>query len=406
MLSFTMTFGGIITIQTFVDGMKEWMSHIEIDKDKYAIEILSGFDSYPLYGRIAVKYVNRILFYVNFFKKYGRSVKGKKIINGVFTLTIKNEGIDFYQGKRLTLNVNDKLDAYYNGKKTGIVEALCELLPIRNEEKVETITTAFNISPDYIKLDTYRKRYVIDIAIPEFALTQSKAPSTYYKYISLSTFHRILTNRTFRMHSIVSQSDYTESLYLGDLLSADYENEEDRFKGVLNEKSVLITSFTDKNDDPYMWEHYGDNGKGVCLSFRTIDNRPLTNIIYVDKSTTPLWKYREATNKLKDEGIRIHFNAVDKYHRFVKDYEFRNEQEWRLVLENQSDLQTAVYDDERMVWYKDFPFDGTILRDTYLQLQGILIGPNQQKNNFPILTDSIIHTFGNKIVVNRSKCLE
>src|SRR3712207_7788015 len=58
--------------------------------------------------------------------------------------------------------------------------------------------------------------------------------------LPISTFHKILTNKSFRMHSIVSQSDVTESLYLGDLLSADYENDTDRFKGVLKEKDVLI----------------------------------------------------------------------------------------------------------------------------------------------------------------------
>lgn len=401
-----MTFDGKMTIQSFVDGMKEWMSHIEIDKDKYVLEVLPGFDSYPFYGRINVKYENKVLLYANFYKKYGRSEEGRKTINGVFTLSVWNEGLDFYQGKRMTLNVNDKLDAHYNGKNTNIVEALCELLPIRDEEEIKKIASAFSISPKLIKLDTYERRYVIDIEMPELAFSQKKAPSTYYKYMSLSTFHKVLANRTFRMHSIVSQSDYTESLYLGDFLSEDYESEEDRFNGVLSEKSVLITSFTDKQDDPYMWEHYGDEGKGVCLSFRIIDNRPLTKIIYVDKTRTSLWKYRAATNKLKEEGIRIHFKAVDKLRRFVKDIEYEKEQEWRLVLENQSDLQIALYDDGRMVWYKDFPFDGTLLKATGLLLQGVIIGPKQKKNknNFPILVDSIVNTFGNNIIVNLSKC--
>lgn len=147
----------------------------------------------------------------------------------------------------------------------------------------------------------------------------------------------------------------------------EYENEEDRFKVILKEKQVVISSFTDKYDDDYMWHQYGDDGKGVCLGFRKTDNKPLSSIIYVDKETTNLWKYREKTIQLKQEGIPVHFKAVDSIHRFVKDKIYNKEQEWRLVLENQTDLQTTFYG-ERMVWYKDFPFDGPLLSAAGLRL--------------------------------------
>lgn len=404
MLSFTMTIDGMMTIQNFVDGVKEWMSHIEMDKDKYSIEVMPGFDSYPFYGRIAVKFEAKILFYANFYRKYGRSSNGKKTINGVFTVSFLNEGLNLYRGEELTLNVNDRLETSYKGKNTNIAQALSDVLPIRDEGKVAKIASAFDISSEQIKFDTYKKHYVVDITIPELLKPQVAVPDTFYKYMSLFTFHKILTNRTFRMHSIVSQSDYTESLYLGDLLCADYENEEDRFRGILKEKNVLISSFSDKYDDRYMWENYGDKGKGVRLSFKNVDDKPLTSILYVNKKATNLWTYREKVNQLKKEGIRVHFKAVDGIHRFVKDDKYEKEHEWRLVLENQTDLKTDVYNDGRMVWYKDFPFQGTLLNAAGLQLEGILIGPRQTSNNFPILVDSIINAFGEGIIVNWSNC--
>lgn len=79
MQSFTMTINGMMTIQNFVDGMKEWMSHIEIDKDKYSIEVLPGFDSSPFYGRIAVKYERKILFYMIFFRNMEEQKKAKEL---------------------------------------------------------------------------------------------------------------------------------------------------------------------------------------------------------------------------------------------------------------------------------------------------------------------------------------
>ena len=240
-----------------------------------------------------------------------------------------------------------------------------------------------------------------DLSFPQKGATQE-----YHKYMSLSTFHKILTNKSFRMHSIVSQSDVTESLYLGDLLSADYENDTDRFKGVLEEKDVLISSFTDKYDDSYMWEHYGDHGKGVCVSFKTLDGKPLTRVHYVDKTDTPIEEYRKQAILLKKDGIRVHFKASDSIHRFVKDKKYFPEQEWRLVLENQTGLQTDVYADGRIVLYKDFPIKGTLLKDADLQITSVLIGPCQiiDTNNYPILTDRIFNVFGDHSIVNTSRC--
>ena len=190
MAYFSMTFDCDAPIQSMADGLRRWISHIEINKDKYDVEVLHSFDSYPSYGKIAVKYENRVLFYVNFYKKYRRSSDGKKTINACFTLSVYNEGADLYKGKRITLNVNDRLEVSYQGKNMNIAQALYELLPIRDENKVEKIASAFNIDFEHIKCDTYRKRYVIDIDIPELGNTKDKAPDEYYKYMSLSTFNK------------------------------------------------------------------------------------------------------------------------------------------------------------------------------------------------------------------------
>lgn len=86
-------------IQPLVDGMKEWMSHIEIDKDKYAIEIMPGFDQYPSYGKVAIKYENEVLFFINFYQKYGKSKDGHKCIHGMFSLRVHpnefNKALEF-----------------------------------------------------------------------------------------------------------------------------------------------------------------------------------------------------------------------------------------------------------------------------------------------------------------------
>lgn len=80
-----MNINGMMNIHTFVDGMKEWMSHIEIDRDKYTIEIMPGFDQYPSYGKLAVKHENDVLFFINFYRKYGRTEDGHKCLHGMFS---------------------------------------------------------------------------------------------------------------------------------------------------------------------------------------------------------------------------------------------------------------------------------------------------------------------------------
>ncbi len=172
-----MNINGMMNIHTLVDGMKEWMSHIEIDRDKYAIEIMPGFDQYPSYGKLAVKYENDVLFFINFYRKYGRTKDGHKCLYGMFSVRIQNEGADLLKGEKRTLNVNDRLNADYPSSNSNIVNALCELLPIRNEEKVERISSAFNIDANHIKFDTYRNRYVIDMPLKDLSFPQKKSYS-------------------------------------------------------------------------------------------------------------------------------------------------------------------------------------------------------------------------------------
>ena len=138
---------------------------------------------------------------------------------------------------------------------------------ISDKEDVKKIINVFGISSDRVKMDTYQKRYVIDSPIPELQWKEGAAPRAFYKYVSLDVFHKMLLNGTYRMNSIISQSDTQETFYIGDLVCGDYEDEYKRFKGMLSEENTLISSFTTKYDDAYMWKEYGDKGKGVCLCF-------------------------------------------------------------------------------------------------------------------------------------------
>ena len=405
MLSFEITYGEMPDIKSLEQGFWKWMSAIEIDRDCYDVTILSGSDSKAILGRLEVSYKHNRLFDAVFYKKYEKAEGGKGVIHGMFTIRCMDEGMELIQpGKKTRLNINDKLDVNYHGKQTHIVAALHEVLPIRDEKEVEKIVEVLDVTQEHIKMDSYQKRYVIDSPIPELDWKEDLMPNTFYKYISLEVFHKMLLSGTFRMNSIVSQSDTQESFYLGDFVCRDYENEFKRFNGILSEQTVLISSFTTKYDDEYLWEEYGDKGRGVCLCFCMTGEQKLRQIQYINKETTSLWRFKKAVDQLKEENIHIHFSEIDDWHRFVKDDKYIDEDEWRLVIDYKGDVDYDLYG-HRCVSYKDFPFIGKDLPEIGLSLQSVLIGPNQPSgtSNFPLLTKRIYNLFGDEVIVNRSE---
>lgn len=405
MLLFEMQYDGQPDIEDLKQGFERWKLSIEINADRYDIKTLSVFDNAPNLGQLEVTYEGKKLFDVNFYKKYYRQEKGKKGVCGMFTVKCADDGKELTSpGEMICLNIDDHLGVNYLGKQTHIVDALQDVLPIRDERDVKKIMDVFGVSAAHIKMDTYQKRYVIDSVIPELQWKEEAAPKVFYKYVTLDVFHKMLLNGTYRMNSIISQSDTQETFYIGDLVCRDYEDEYKRFRGMLNDMNTLISSFTTRYDDAYMWNEYGDKGKGVCLCFHLKGDRILRQIRYVDEERSAIMRYKKMVDELKNENIRLHFTAVDDVHRFVKNSKYSLEEEWRLLLEYDGVVDYDLYG-QRCVSYKDFKFQGCELPEIGLFLDSILVGPNQPEgtDNFPLLTQRVYQRFGDKIIVNRSQ---
>lgn len=406
MLSFEMIYDGRPEIESLKEGLEKWKAAIEKDREKYDVTILPCYDQEQLLGRLEVTYEEKRLFDVNFYRKYKRTANGGRDICGMITIRCADDGKDMTRpGDMIHLDINDRLDVNYLGKQTNIAAALQDVLPIRDNEDVKKIVDVFGIAPEHIMMDTYQKRYVIDIPISELQWKDAPAPKDFYKYVPLKVFHLMLLNGTFRMNSIISQSDTQETFYIGDLVCRDYEDEFKRFRGMLAEQKTLISSFTTKYDDADMWKAYGDNGQGVCLCFRLNGERELRQMKYVDEETSPLMKYKKLVDELKKEDVHVHFTAVDDVHRFVKNIKYKPEDEWRLVVEYNGEVDYDLYGN-RCVSYKEFEFEGRDLPEIGLHLDSILIGPNQPEgtSNFPLLTHRAYKLFGEELMVNRSRC--
>lgn len=405
MIAFTFQYSEQPMIESLQDALMEWISHIEIDQDKYSVEMLPMECHHPMYGRLAVNYDTKLLFFVDFYKKYGRTNEGKRTVNGMFHIRIQDEGKDLLTpGDSMILQINDRFQVNYRGRQNvPIAQALMDVLPIRDEEKVGKIVEILGVKRENILFDSFEKRYIVTSPIKEFDWQEEEVPTYFHKYISLSTFHKMLQNKTFRMNSIISQSDTTETFYLGDFLCDDYEDEYKRFGNVLSEKNILIASFTKNGDDIGMWYDYGDKGKGVCLGFCLLGGQTLHQIQYIDEEKSPLNKYREQVKFLKEEGIRIHFSSIDDHRRFVKNSKYVDEKEWRLIVDYNGEMNDDIYGD-RFVKYKEFPFIGNELKDIGIRLTSITLGPCQPNgtSNFPLVVDRVYQVFGKQIIVNRS----
>lgn len=383
-----------------IDILKEfinkWISKIELNQSSYKVEIINQ-DSKKQYNELIVTYKSKTLFNILFYKGYSQDEFGKSQVSGMFILKVLNEGQKLLDsGKDITLYINNKFQVNYNDKyNVPLGKALMDVLPLREEDKVDEIIQILGIKSEDILFDSYEKRYIITSPINEFNWKQEESPKTFYKYISLNIFNLMLDNKTFRMNSIISQSDTTETFYLGDFLCDDYEDEHTRFKNVLTEKNILISSFTTLEDDSTMWKEYGDEGSGIRLEFETMGNTKLYKVQYIDEKETPLAPYRQKAKALKEKGIRIHYAAIDDCHRFVKNNKYQNEHEWRMIVNYKGKVNYGSYG-KKIVSFKDFLFNGNELPDIGLKLISIKVGSclPQGINNFPLIVERVRGIFG------------
>ena len=71
MIAFRFQYSNQSMLDSLQEALMEWISHIEIDQDKYSVEIMPMECHDQMYGRLVVKYGTMTLFFVDFYKKYG-----------------------------------------------------------------------------------------------------------------------------------------------------------------------------------------------------------------------------------------------------------------------------------------------------------------------------------------------
>lgn len=317
----------------------------------------------------------------------------------------------WYHHPIMTFYVDMQLNCNYNHEVKALRNILEDVLPLSNEKDQRCITEILNnqhISYEKIEFDTFRKQYVIFNTFIFLQNTEKniKRPKDklYYKYMSLQTYMAMLQNSSFRMNSITSMNDTSESFFLGDLLGELEFIGESSYAKEIENKDILISSFCTNRDDAVLWENYGDCFKGVCLVFE-IEDSILRPIIYLTEENPEIQPYKEAIKELRSKGINIHFSGVDDYACYTKSSQFESEHEFRLAKKQlEKSLSYTIYGDNLICAYRDFKFDNYDFGRLGIKPVELIIGANMpnQDVNFPLLVHLSFKKFGIK-AVNRSK---
>lgn len=176
-------------------------------------------------------------------------------------------------------------------------------------------------------------------------------PEKLYHYTSKEGFLGIIENKTLWASEILFMNDGKEACIPLEILKELLEENKNEWKDFLElYESVrgvetYVISFSEKKDDLNMWQAYGDNASGVCIEFNTCE---LLEVLGKNQEIKAIWKkciYDKQKQKDKIQSLLNSVTGSNDFNRsglfeklldfstYFKDESFKNEHEWRIVVE-------------------------------------------------------------------------
>ena len=149
-----------------------------------------------------------------------------------------------------------------------------------------------------------------------------------HRYTSLHTAFEMINNKSFRMNGIAGMNDKSEGYYWDEAVSG----EEQIPRETIND--YFISSFSGKADYLTLWRLYGDEGKGVSLSFQLKEKFKgitLGKIKYVPKDAECFKFFKTLQDK------NFVFQDIEQWKCLFKQKEYEDEDEYRLILKKDKD---------------------------------------------------------------------
>lgn len=308
------------SLQEVIDIVQERINAISYHKELYKIVSKELPDDITI---IDVIYKNQCVLSLRYMVT-NRFIGGQMQVRGSFYVYAINYPEWYHQYKE-TVGKTEKIvfvsefEAHTSRGYKPLTSFLDEFLPLAKEEDCALIASELdkhNITYSGISFDSYQKKYIVQLDLKEVLNlakdnSSNKESITLYKYMPLETYHSMLQNMTFRMNSIVSMNDVNETFWMNTLLYGDEKQSKgQKYEGIVYNKDVLISSFSDKKDDPIMWRLYGNAGNGVCLGF-SIKRKDVNKVYYINNTDQICATFKETAKSLRGKNIEIIYEDND-----------------------------------------------------------------------------------------------
>lgn len=312
-------------------------------------------------------------------------------------------------------------------KKFGVIPLKGKVSSMN--ERIENLFRLFGIEDRWIKngFKVLEKNYesneysnINNKDLRRIIMEKTAVPEKLYHYTSKTGFLGIIKNKTLWASEILFMNDSKESKIpyeiFEELLSLEKKSD---VKEKLKKENVTfdfndfyksfegfgyyVISFSEKKDDLNQWRLYGDNASGMCIEFNSCYllktlNECNQNKIELKKciynKNEQIHRIQKLIDSIKFENIPIYsvIPKLLKLSTYFKHESFKDEQEWRIVIENVKRTQKNTRCGKNLfIPYCEAKIEKEKLpievEERYPWLGNIFIGPNNY--NVEVLFESV-----------------
>ena len=245
-----------------------------------------------------------------------------------------------------------------------------------------------------VKLDIQNEVFYLrdELALFDELIRVRDRMKTYYHYTSFQALGEILKSGRIRFSSPAGLNDITEINSRNTSLKEQLDDELDAAR--LNYITRrFIFCLTDHYDSLTQWRLYGADGTGVCLGLNLSALPPEKNlrfgkILYGGTVAAALGRIRK---RIADELQKnFDFRYYQSWGYFIKDNDYAEESEYRLVLYDDQGEQSSKENWRINNYGAFYPYRDMEITDLNLELESILLGPKFKERH---LNRSMIGNF-------------
>lgn len=235
----------------------------------------------------------------------------------------------------------------------------------------------FQQDEEVIKLTETDELRLFDVVVPS-----ESGMMMVYRYTSIYTLFATIDNGSYRMNASEGMNDREDCDFLWRQIYGDSKKNSQYIKNRTWETVYLMSCVSqEKADDLTMWRLYGDDAKGVCMSFEKQDLPKgfyLRAVVYSEKNIQVL---KNIVDIAEGAGLRFVFNYWELWGAFFKSLDYEVEKEVRLVyLESLASWKPKntkkwVLTSSNLIPNKYVEFEAAPTTLFPLKLKKVIIGP-------------------------------